>query len=79
MKSYVYHPSNRRLVAVLDENHMAMLFEYSPEGKLIRQKKETEKGILTLKESRESLRSIGFGVYSAGTPVEFESPSYPNE
>lgn len=58
MKAYVYHPITQKLVAVLDENNAATLFEYSPEGKLVRIKKETEKGILTLKESRESLVNI---------------------
>lgn len=58
MKSYVYHPTNRKLVASLDENHMASFFEYDAEGKLVRIKKETEKGILTLKESRGGLQHI---------------------
>lgn len=58
MKSYVYHPTTQKLIAVLDENNAATLFEYSPEGKLVRIKKETEKGVLTLKESRESLVNI---------------------
>lgn len=58
MKSYVYDYNNRKLVAVLDENNMATFFEYNHEGKLIRLKKETEKGIITLKESRESLRHV---------------------
>ncbi len=58
MKSYVYNPVNKRLVAVLDENHMATVFDYTPEGKLARIKKETERGIITLKESRESLINI---------------------
>lgn len=58
MKAYVYHPENKRLLAVLDENHMSTRFDYSAEGKLVRIKKETEKGILTLKESRESLNNI---------------------
>lgn len=55
MKSYVYNATNRRLMAVLDENNMSTYFEYDGQGKLIRIKKETEKGVLTLKESRESL------------------------
>jgi hypothetical protein len=58
MKCYVYNPVNRKLAASLDENHMASFFEYDAEGKLIRVKKETEKGILTLKESRSSVHSI---------------------
>lgn len=57
MKCYVYHPVNKRLMAILDENHMATLMEYNEEGKLVRVKKETEKGILTVKESRESLKN----------------------
>lgn len=58
MKSYVFDNKNKKLVAVLDENNMATYFEYNQEGKLARLKKETEKGIITLKESRESLRKI---------------------
>jgi len=58
MKSYVYDDENQRLMAVLDENNMATFFEYSNEGKLQRVKKETEKGVLSLKESRESLKNI---------------------
>jgi hypothetical protein len=58
MKAYVYDYMNRRLLSVLDENHFATNFDYTDEGKLLHVKKETEKGILTLKESRESLRAI---------------------
>jgi hypothetical protein len=58
MKSYVYDNMNRRLLSVLDENHFATIFDYSTEGKLLHVKKETEKGILTLKESREALFAI---------------------
>lgn len=56
MKSYVYDRVHRRVVASLDENHMATFFEYNDQGKLVRVKRETEKGILTIKESRESLK-----------------------
>lgn len=58
MKSYVYDPVFLRLTASLDENNMATIYEYSDDGKLTRVKKETEKGILTLKESRESLINL---------------------
>jgi len=54
MKSYVYDPSTLRLVAELDERNYATLYEYDEEGKLTRVKKETEKGISTIKESRNS-------------------------
>ena len=58
MKCYVYHPLNHKVVAMLDENHMASIFEYDQEGKLVRIKKETEKGMLTIKESRGSVHSV---------------------
>jgi hypothetical protein len=54
MKTYVYDPVTLRLSATLDENNYATFYEYDEEGKLIRVKKETEKGIMTVQESRES-------------------------
>ncbi|MCD6018564.1 MAG: hypothetical protein K0S53_1685 [Bacteroidetes bacterium] len=54
MKSYVYDPVTMRLMAELDERNYATLYEYDEEGKLIRVKKETEKGIMTIKESRDN-------------------------
>ncbi|MCK9482020.1 MAG: hypothetical protein M0R38_09715 [Bacteroidia bacterium] len=54
MVAYVYDPLTLRLVAVLDENNYATLYEYDQEGRLIRVKKETERGIMTIKESRNS-------------------------
>jgi len=54
MKSYVYDPTTLRLVAELDERNYATKYEYDEEGKLIRVKKETAKGIQTIKESRKA-------------------------
>lgn len=54
MKSYVYDPATLRLVAELDERNYATFYEYDEEGKLIRVKKETERGIMTIKENRNS-------------------------
>lgn len=54
MKSYVYDPVNMRLVAELDERNYATMYEYDEEGKLVRVKKETAKGIMTIKESRNN-------------------------
>ncbi|MBA3705298.1 MAG: hypothetical protein H0W84_05205 [Bacteroidetes bacterium] len=54
MKSYVYDPINLRLVAELDERNYATFYEYDEEGKLTRVKKETEKGIMTIKENKNS-------------------------
>ena len=55
MKSFVYNPVNLRLMAELDENNYATFYEYDDEGTLIRVKKETEKGIKTIKETRSAL------------------------
>ncbi|MCY1558050.1 hypothetical protein D9M68_949530 [compost metagenome] len=54
MKSFVYNPVNQRLMATLDENNFASFYEYDQEGNLIRTKKETEKGIMTVSESRSA-------------------------
>jgi hypothetical protein len=52
MKCYVYDPVNLRFVAELDERHYATFYEYDGEGKLARVKKETERGIMTIQETR---------------------------
>lgn len=57
MKSFAYDYKTSRLMAELDENNYATFFEYSDEGQLLRNKKETEKGIVTLKETRSKVRS----------------------
>jgi hypothetical protein len=56
MNSYVYDDQKLRLMAQLDENNFATLYEYDDEGTPIRVKKETERGLMTLRESRQSLR-----------------------
>lgn len=58
MKSFVYNPSTQKLVAELDENNYATQFEYDDEGILIRVKKETERGVMTIKESRNNQSKI---------------------
>lgn len=55
MKSFVFHPVNLRLLAELDENNYATLYEYDDEGTLIRLKKETQRGVKTIKETRSAL------------------------
>lgn len=52
--SYVYDPVSLKLVAQLDDNNYATIYEYDNEGALIRVKKETERGIMTIKENREN-------------------------
>lgn len=54
MKSYVYDPISLKITAVLDENNYATFYEYDQEGTLIRTKKETERGIVTISENRQS-------------------------
>lgn len=53
MVSYVYDPVTLRLVAELDNENYATFYEYDEEGALIRVKKETERGIMTIKEARQ--------------------------
>jgi hypothetical protein len=52
LQTYVYDPQTLRLMATLDENNFATLYEYDEEGQLTRTKKETQHGILTLQEVR---------------------------
>jgi hypothetical protein len=58
MKSFVYDPSTQKLVAELDENNYATQYEYDDEGILIRVKKETERGVMTIKETRNNQSKI---------------------
>jgi len=55
MKSFVYNPVNLRLMAELDENNYASFYEYDDEGTLTRVKKETQRGIKTIQETKSSL------------------------
>lgn len=52
MKSFVYDQTTLRVMAELDENNYATYYEYDAQGALKRVKKETEKGVMTIKESR---------------------------
>lgn len=54
MQSYVNDPDTFWLTAELDDNNYATFYEYDKEGKLVRIKKETSKGIVTIKENRSS-------------------------
>ena len=54
MVTYVYDPVTLRLAAELDQRNYAKIYEYDEEGKLIRVKKETEKGVMTIQENREN-------------------------
>lgn len=54
LKSFVYDQQTQRLMAELDENNYATFYEYDQEGGLVRVKKETEKGVFTIQETRSS-------------------------
>lgn len=54
MKSFVYDEDTQRLMAELDENNYATFYEYDLEGGLVRIKKETEKGVFTIQETRSN-------------------------
>ncbi|MCX6317419.1 MAG: PA14 domain-containing protein [Bacteroidetes bacterium] len=56
MKSFVYDPVTLRLVADQDENNYSSFYEYDDDGTLIRVKKETERGVKTISETRSSLQ-----------------------
>ena len=56
VQSYVYDPDQYRLMAILDGNNYATLYEYDEEGKLQRVKRETDRGILTVQESLNQLK-----------------------
>ncbi len=58
MKSFVYDPNTQRLMAELDENNYATFYEYDNEGGLVRVKKETEKGVFTIQETRSGNSKI---------------------
>ncbi len=54
MKSYVYDGETFWLTSELDDNNFATFYEYDNEGGLIRIKKETARGIVTIQETRSS-------------------------
>jgi hypothetical protein len=56
IKSYVYDDKTMRLMAEIDENGFGTFYEYDDEGLLVRIKKETERGVMTIKEARSSYK-----------------------
>ncbi len=52
MKSYVYDERTLRFTYELDENNFFTKYEYDQQGMLERIKKETERGVMTIQESR---------------------------
>lgn len=56
IKTYSYDDRTLRVMAEMDENNFATYYEYDDEGTLVRVKKETDRGIITIKESRTSYK-----------------------
>jgi len=56
MKSFVYNPQSLRLMSELDENNYASFYEYDDDGTLSRVKKETQRGVKTITETRSHLQ-----------------------
>ncbi len=52
METFVYDPFTLRLLSKLDQNNYAIFYDYDMEGELVRIRKETERGIKTIQESR---------------------------
>jgi hypothetical protein len=55
LKTFVYDPITKRLMAEHDENNFSTYYEYDEEGNLQRIKKETARGIQTIQEGRQNL------------------------
>ncbi len=54
MKSYVYDGETFWLTSELDDNNYATFYEYDNEGGLVRIKKETSRGVVTIQETRSN-------------------------
>jgi hypothetical protein len=57
MKHYVYN-NKREVIGILDENNYATYYKYNSQGQLILVRRETEKGVVTVKENRKSNSKI---------------------
>ncbi|MBA4241929.1 MAG: hypothetical protein C0448_14480 [Sphingobacteriaceae bacterium] len=56
LKTFVYNPKNLWLVAELDNQNYATFYNYDEEGTLTQVKKETVKGVQTLKTTRSNIK-----------------------
>lgn len=58
MKTFVYDAITSKVLAELDDNNYATIYNYDDEGNLIKVKRETEKGIKTVKEGRINSKKL---------------------
>lgn len=56
IKTYVYDPRTLWLLAELDNQNFATFYNYDEEGALVQVKKETIKGVVTLRSSRNNIK-----------------------
>jgi len=54
MQSFVYDRVNYTLRAQLDDNNYASFYNYDEEDNLVQTKKETERGIMTVQQTRKN-------------------------
>ena len=50
--TYVYDTRTLKLLASFDDQHFGLYYQYNAEGKLVRKKIETEKGLKTIQETQ---------------------------
>ncbi len=55
MAAYVYDPNTFRVVASLDDQNFALIYQYNDEGKLVRKQKETIEGVKTIVETQYNI------------------------
>jgi hypothetical protein len=55
MKNFVYDDVSLKLLSEIDANGYASFYEYDASGQLVRIKKETERGLMTVQESASAL------------------------
>lgn len=58
MKTFVYDAITSKVMAELDDNNYATIYNYDDEGNLTKVKRETEKGIKTIKEGRVNSKKV---------------------
>lgn len=57
VNTYVYHPINYQFKAQLDDNNYATFYNYDEEDNLSQVKKETERGIMTIQQTRKNVKN----------------------
>lgn len=56
---YVYDKNTLRLITQFDDQHFGVYYQYNGEGKLVRNLRETERGLKTVKEAQYHVPLVG--------------------